>query len=183
MVRRKTKRHAKWITRLVWRKRVVTDNIAAVYRNVTVPVRSCRPSNRGEDYTLDWNAMEPVLIREAPHATRVYGEASPIGVQLLEDGLAAHPVGVQVVAFHCYDTSIPGSGLTAVPALSRLVSGYGLPLWCSEMTPAIHPHFAGHRDRRAIQRESFMGAVGVAQRPDDRQLRLAELLRHAPPPA
>ena len=142
MVRRKTKRHAKWITRLVWRKRVVTDNIAAVYRNVTVPVRSCRPSNKGEDYTLDWNAMEPVLIRDAPQATRVYGEGSPTGVQLLKDGLAAHPVGVQVVAFHCYDTSIPGSGLTAVPALSRLVSGYGLPLWCSEMTPAIHPHFA-----------------------------------------
>jgi hypothetical protein len=106
--------------------------------------RHCRPST-GAFYREVWDAVEPVLARVAPKALRVYGETSPWGFAYLKDGFATgRPPGVDSVAFHCYDTK--WGGLRAVPGVAAWAATYHLPLWCSEMSDAIHPRAWGRRD-------------------------------------
>jgi hypothetical protein len=106
--------------------------------------QSCETTT-GAYYRQVWNAVEPVLARVAPKALRVYGETSPWGFGFLKDSfLTGRPRGVQAVAFHCYDTKF--SGLRAVPRVSAWAASYHLPLWCSEMSDALHPLSWGRRD-------------------------------------
>ena len=91
----------------------------------------------GENYRADWNAVEPVLAKLAPHAIRVYGEFSPWGFIANKQGFAAsRPPGVQAIAAHCYHTKSAG-GLEQIPQDAAWAASKRLPLWCSEMGPAI----------------------------------------------
>jgi hypothetical protein len=106
--------------------------------------RRCETTT-GAYYRQVWNAVEPVLARVTPKALRVYGETSPWGFGFLKDSfLTGRPRGAQVVAFHCYDTK--HSGLRAVPRVAAWAATYQLPLWCSEMSDALHPLSWGRRD-------------------------------------
>ena len=106
--------------------------------------RRCR-RDAGAYYRQVWNAVEPVLARVAPKALRVYGETSPWGFTFLKDGFATgRPRGAQAVAFHCYDTK--WGGLRAVPGVAAWAAEHHLPLWCSEMSDAVHPREWGRRD-------------------------------------
>jgi hypothetical protein len=106
--------------------------------------RRCRRS-AGAYYRQVWNAVEPVVARIAPHALRVYGETSPWGFSFLKDGFrTGRPPGVQAIAFHCYDTK--WGGLRAVPRVAAWAGRHHLPLWCSEMSDALHPLAWGRRD-------------------------------------
>ncbi len=99
----------------------------------------------GAYYRKVWNAVEPVIARVAPKALRVYGETSPWGLAFLKDSFASgRPHGAQVVAFHCYDTK--WGGLRAVPRVAAWAGTHGLPLWCSEMSDAVHPLAWGRGD-------------------------------------
>jgi hypothetical protein len=90
----------------------------------------------GAAYRAVWNAVEPVLARLAPHAIRVYGEFTPWAFAAVEQGfLYGRPRGVQAIAAHCYHTKT--GGLFEVPALARWAASERLPLWCSEMGPAL----------------------------------------------
>jgi hypothetical protein len=91
----------------------------------------------GENYRADWDAVEPVLRKLAPNAVRVYGEFSPWAFNASKQGFAlSRPPGVQAIAAHCYRTKRPG-GLLQVPDNAAWAASVGLPLWCSEMGPAI----------------------------------------------
>jgi hypothetical protein len=104
----------------------------------------CR-RDAGAYYRQVWDAVEPVLVRVAPKALRVYGETSPWGFDFLKNSFATgRPRGAQVVAFHCYDTK--WGGLRAVPGVAAWADTYHLPLWCSEMSDALHPRGWGRRD-------------------------------------
>ena len=106
--------------------------------------RRCQRST-GAYYRQVWNAVEPVLARVAPKALRVYGETSPWGFSFLKDSFeTGRPRGAQVVAFHCYDTK--HAGLRIVPRVAAWAGKQGLPLWCSEMSDALHPLVWGRRD-------------------------------------
>ena len=75
----------------------------------------------------------------------MYGETSPWGFGFLKDSFeTGRPRGAQVVAFHCYDTK--HAGLRAVPRVAAWAGKQGLPLWCSEMSDALHPLAWGRRD-------------------------------------
>jgi len=90
----------------------------------------------GRNYRALWNAVEPVLVRLAPHAIRVYGEFSPWGFSSTEEGFAhGRPPGVQAIAAHCYHTKV--EGLMQVPQDAAWAASKGLPLWCSEMGPGL----------------------------------------------
>ena len=68
----------------------------------------------GQNYRAVWNAVEPVIMKLAPHAIRVYGEFSPWSFSANTQGFAAsRPPGVQAIAAHCYHTRI--GGLVEVP--------------------------------------------------------------------
>jgi hypothetical protein len=91
----------------------------------------------GQNYRADWNAVEPILVRLVPHAIRVYGEFSPWNFNANKDGFAhSRPPGVQAIAAHCYHTKRPG-GLLQVPQNAAWAASKRLPLWCSEMGPAL----------------------------------------------
>jgi hypothetical protein len=106
--------------------------------------RRCR-RDAGAYYRRVWNAVEPVLAHVTPKALRVYGETSPWGFTFLKDSFeAGRPRGVQAVAFHCYDTK--WGGLRAVPRVAAWAGRHHLPLWCSEMSDALHPLAWGRRD-------------------------------------
>ncbi len=91
----------------------------------------------GENYRADWNAVEPVLVKLAPHAIRVYGEFSPWRFIANKQGFAAsRPPGVQAIAAHCYHIKSAG-GLEQIPQDAAWAASKRLPLWCSEMGPAI----------------------------------------------
>jgi hypothetical protein len=99
----------------------------------------------GAYYRQVWNAVEPELARVAPKALRVYGETSPWGFTFLKDSFeTGRPRGAQAVAFHCYDTK--SGGLRTVPLVAAWAGKYHLPLWCSEMSDALHPLSWGRRD-------------------------------------
>jgi hypothetical protein len=67
--------------------------------------------NAGQRYRAIWDAVEPILVKLAPHAIRVYGEFSPWSFAATKQGFASgRPPGVQAIA---------------------------APLWCSEMGPAL----------------------------------------------
>ena len=101
--------------------------------------------NAGAYYRQVWNAAEPVLARIAPHALRVYGETSPWGFSFLKESFATgRPRGVQSIGFHCYDTR--WGGLRTVPRVAAWAGRYHLPLWCSEMSDAVHPRAWGRSD-------------------------------------
>jgi hypothetical protein len=90
----------------------------------------------GQSYRAIWNAVEPVLAKLVPHAIRVYGEFSPWGFSAAEQGFAGgRPPGVQAIAAHCYHTKI--GGLAQVPQDAAWAAPKRLPLWCSEMGPAL----------------------------------------------
>jgi hypothetical protein len=90
----------------------------------------------GQNYRAVWNAVEPVLVRAAPHAIRVYGEFSPWSFSANQQGFAfGRPPGVQAIAAHCYHTT--SGGLTQVPQDAAWAASKRLPLWCSEMGPAL----------------------------------------------
>ncbi len=91
----------------------------------------------GASYRADWDAVEPVLTKLVPHAIRVYGEFSPWGFNVNKDGFAvSRPPGVQAIAAHCYYTKRPG-GLLQIPRDAAWAASEGLPLWCTEMGPAL----------------------------------------------
>lgn len=126
--------------RWVWRRRWVTRNVAvahrATFRTVEVSRDSCRLTNAGDDYLAVWNAVEPILVQDAPQAIRVYGDVSPWGIHTVQQGFAAGaPVGVGAVAMHCYNTTV--EGLSIVSGAAAWVGGEHLPLWCSEMAPSL----------------------------------------------
>jgi hypothetical protein len=101
--------------------------------------------NAGLFYREVWDAVEPVIARLAPQALRVYGETSPWGLTYLKDSFeTGRPRGAQIVAFHCYDTK--WGGLRAVPRVAAWAGTYHLPLWCSEMSDALHPLSWGRGD-------------------------------------
>jgi hypothetical protein len=90
----------------------------------------------GQNYRAVWNAVEPVLASVAPHAIRVYGEFSPWSFNANQQGFASgRPRGVQAIAAHCYHTTV--GGLTQVPQDAAWAASKHLPLWCSEMGPAL----------------------------------------------
>jgi len=90
----------------------------------------------GQGYRAVWNAVEPVLVRLVPRAIRVYGEFSPWGFSATEQGFAhGRPPGVQAIAAHCYHTKV--GGLLQVPQDAAWAASKRLPLWCSEMGPAL----------------------------------------------
>lgn len=90
----------------------------------------------GTAYRAVWDAVEPVLVRVVPHAIRVYGEFTPWAFAADQEGFAhGAPPGVQAIAAHCYHTKI--GGLTRIPALAAWAAARRLPLWCSEMGPAL----------------------------------------------
>ena len=90
----------------------------------------------GQAYRAIWNAVEPVLVKLAPHAIRVYGEFSPWSFAATKQGFASsRPPGVQAIAAHCYHTVI--GGLKQVPQDAAWAGSKRLPLWCSEMGPAL----------------------------------------------
>ena len=92
--------------------------------------------NAGQSYRAVWNAVEPVLVKVAPRAIRVYGEFSPWSFNANQQGFASgRPRGVQAIAAHCYHTTV--GGLTQVPQASAWAASKRLPLWCSEMGPAL----------------------------------------------
>ena len=106
--------------------------------------RRCQ-RNAGAYYRRVWNAVEPVLARVAPKALRVYAETSPWGFAFLKDSFeTGRPRGAQAVAFHCYDTK--WGGLRTVPRVAAWADKHHLPLWCSEMSDALHPRGWGRRD-------------------------------------
>lgn len=87
-------------------------------------------------YRAVWNKVEPVIARRAPHAIRVYGEFTPWAFADDRRGFAhGRPRGVQAIAAHCYHTKI--GGLKQIPALAAWAKSKRLPLWCSEMGPAL----------------------------------------------
>lgn len=91
----------------------------------------------GANYRADWNAVERVLVKVVPQAVRVYGEFSPWAFSAVQQGFAAGtPSGVQAIAVHCYRTRAPG-GLEQVPQDAAWAASKRLPLWCSEMGPAL----------------------------------------------
>jgi hypothetical protein len=90
----------------------------------------------GQSYRAVWNAVEPVLVKVAPRAVRVYGEFSPWSFVANQQGFArGRPPGVQAIAAHCYHTTV--GGLTQVPQGAAWAASKRLPLWCSEMGPAL----------------------------------------------
>jgi hypothetical protein len=90
----------------------------------------------GQNYRAVWNDVEPVLVRVAPHAIRVYGEFSPWSFNANQQGFASgRPPGVQAIAAHCYHTTV--GGLTQVPQDAAWAASKRLSLWCSEMGPAL----------------------------------------------
>jgi hypothetical protein len=90
----------------------------------------------GQNYRAVWNVVEPVLVRVAPHTIRVYGEFSPWSFNANQQGFASgRPPGVQAIAAHCYHTT--RGGLTQVPQAATWAASKHLPLWCSEMGPAL----------------------------------------------
>jgi hypothetical protein len=90
----------------------------------------------GRFYRAVWNAVEPIIARQAPHAIRVYGEVSPFGFSFLQTSFSTgRPAGAQAIAFHCYDTET--GGLRAVPIVAAWAAHWRLPLWCSEMSAAL----------------------------------------------
>ncbi len=90
----------------------------------------------GQNYRAVWNAVEPVLLKLVPRAIRVYGEFSPWGFSATEQGFAhGRPPGVQAIAAHCYHTKV--GGLLQVPQEAAWAASKRLPLWCSEMGPAL----------------------------------------------
>lgn len=91
----------------------------------------------GQRYRAIWDAVEPVLVRRAPRAIRVYGEFSPWSFGATRQGFAAgRPRGVQAIAAHCYHTKV--GGLTHIPQNAAWAASKRLPLWCSEMGPALN---------------------------------------------
>lgn len=93
----------------------------------------------GQNYRAVWNAVEPVLVKLAPPALRVYGEFSPWSFDANQAGFASgRPRGVQAIAAHCYHTKV--RGLLQIPQDAAWAASKRLPLWCSEMGPALaHP--------------------------------------------
>jgi hypothetical protein len=90
----------------------------------------------GQNYRAVWNAVEPVLVKLVPRTIRVYGEFSPWGFSATEQGFAhGRPPGVQAIAAHCYHTKV--GGLSQVPQAAAWAASKRLPLWCSEMGPAL----------------------------------------------
>ncbi len=90
----------------------------------------------GQNYRAIWNAVEPVLVRMVPHAIRVYGEFSPWSFNATQQGfMSGRPPGVQAIAAHCYNTK--AGGLVQVPQDAAWAASKHLPLWCSEMGPAL----------------------------------------------
>jgi len=90
----------------------------------------------GQNYRAVWNAVEPVIMKLAPHAIRVYGEFSPWSFSANEQGFASgRPPGVQALAAHCYHTRT--GGLAEVPQDAAWAASKRLPLWCSEMGPGL----------------------------------------------
>ncbi len=90
----------------------------------------------GASYRAIWNVVEPVLVSLVPHAIRVYGEFSPWSFNATQQGFASsRPRGVQAIAAHCYDTKV--GGLMQVPQDAAWAASKRLPLWCSEMGPAL----------------------------------------------
>ncbi len=121
------------------------------------PHRHCW-KNQGAYYHLVWNAVEPVIARIAPHALRVFGEASPWGFTFLKQTFeTGRPHGAQAVAFHCYDTKKP-AGLRLVPRVAAWAARYHLPLWCSEMSDGLRPT-AWMRHDAPLQWETLLGGV------------------------
>ena len=95
-----------------------------------------RGQSAGQTYRAVWDAVEPVLVKMAPWAIRVYGEFSPWSFGANAQGFAAgRPRGVQAVAAHCYHTKV--GGLLQVPQDAAWAASKRLPLWCSEMGPAL----------------------------------------------
>jgi hypothetical protein len=77
-----------------------------------------------------------VLVKLAPRALRVYGEFSPWSFSANKQGFASgRPRGVQAIAAHCYHTKF--AGLAQIPRQAAWAARQHLPLWCSEMGPAL----------------------------------------------
>ena len=92
--------------------------------------------NAGQRYRAIWDAVEPILVKLAPHAIRVYGEFSPWSFAATKQGFASgRPPGVQAIGAHCYHTK--AGGLIQVPHNAAWAASNRLPLWCSEMGPAL----------------------------------------------
>lgn len=90
----------------------------------------------GQNYRAVWNAVEPVLVKLAPRAIRVYGEFSPWSFADNQQGFASgRPRGVQAIAAHCYHTKF--RGITEIPQDAAWAASKRLPLWCSEMGPGL----------------------------------------------
>jgi hypothetical protein len=95
-----------------------------------------RGSTAGKRYRAVWNAVEPILVKVAPQAIRAYGEFSPWSFAANQQGFASgRPPGVQAIAAHCYHTRV--GGLLQVPQDAAWAASKHLPLWCSEMGPAL----------------------------------------------
>jgi hypothetical protein len=97
---------------------------------------SGRGRSVGQAYRAVWDAVEPVLVKLVPRAIRVYGEFSPWSFAANKQGFASgRPPGVQAIAVHCYRTVF--GGLMEVPQAAAWAASKRLPLWCSEMGPAL----------------------------------------------
>jgi hypothetical protein len=158
----------------VWAVAVGNEQDLGGIRGITLPqgvaprqARACRGSgshrqcwrNQGIYYHLVWNAVEPVIARIAPHALRVFGEASPWGFTFLQQTFEpGPPVGAQAIAFHCYDMKEKQEGLRIVPQVAAWAARYHLPLWCSEMSDGLHPT-GWMRYDTPLQWETLLGGI------------------------
>jgi hypothetical protein len=151
-----SKRAWRWRWRTFRSRLQIPHRHAAVYGTRDVQSPSCRPTNSGEDYDMIWNAVVPVLNREAPGAIHVFAEGCPCGgEQFVKQAIAAGaPSEIGAVSFHCYHMT-SGGGLDAVPEFSAWLARYGLPLWCSEMAPALNGtySFLVHESQADYDRE------------------------------
>ena len=86
------------------------------------------PNTTPARYVRVWRAVEPVVRRLTPWATRVGGEISPWGLTDLRQELRLGMPGLQAIAVHPYGFSW---GFTVAQAL-RLARQYHRPLWADE---------------------------------------------------
>lgn len=110
-------------------------------------------------YAADWNAAEAVMASMSPSTIRVFGEASPWGMQWEQQAAADTLTGAQVISTHCYDSQPSGTGLQAIPDQAKWAASKHLALWCSEMGAQTIPTFSFFRVDTESQFDSKLALV------------------------
>ena len=128
-------------TSLAQKVQLITDHAAIYGPYVWAMSVGNEPELSDSDpthYRQVWDAVAPALARVAPHAIKVFGDASPWGLGWLEAAWGdSRPVGVGAVGFHAYPTE--SGGLSVLPQVSAWAQSRGVPCWDSESSPDVLP--------------------------------------------